>query len=125
MLRTHIEQYGTASDGRLFRASQGGRVRSPEYTDMWREARKKALSSEEVETPLASVPFSLRYAGVSLWIKAGVAPVEVARRAGHSVAVLWKFYAKTLRGQEQKSNQLMEDALDDTDLGQSGSHFGR
>lgn len=39
----------------------------------------------------------LRQAGVSLWIKAGVHPVEVASHAGHSVAVLFRFYAKFLR----------------------------
>ncbi|SEO65511.1 hypothetical protein SAMN05216267_103477 [Actinacidiphila rubida] len=30
------------------------------------------LSADEVETPLAEVPYSLWQAGVSLWIKAGV-----------------------------------------------------
>ncbi|MGW1789225.1 hypothetical protein ACWCO0_01085 [Streptomyces tubercidicus] len=59
----------------------------------------------------APVPYSLRHAGVSLWIKAGVDPVEVARRAGHSIAVLGKFYAKILRGQEHRANQLIDHAL--------------
>ncbi|WP_328688959.1 hypothetical protein OG879_19905 [Streptomyces caniferus] len=71
----------------------------------------EALSDEDTESPLAEVPYSLRHAGVSLWIKAGVDPVEVARRAGHSIAVLWKFYAKILRGQEHRANQLIDDAL--------------
>ncbi|WP_248001232.1 integrase [Streptomyces sp. RPA4-5] len=48
---------------------------------------------------------------MSLWIKAGVDPVEVVRRAGHSIAVLWKFYATLLRGQEHRANQLIDDAL--------------
>ncbi|MFE2226218.1 hypothetical protein [Streptomyces kronopolitis] len=43
--------------------------------------------------------------------RAGVDLVEVARRAGHSIAVLWKFYAKILRGQEHRANQLIDDAL--------------
>ncbi|GGQ12257.1 tyrosine-type recombinase/integrase [Streptomyces roseolilacinus] len=111
ILRAHVEQFGTAPDGRLFRAVQGGRVRSTEYTEVWQEARGKALAPEEVDTPLAEKPYSLRHAGVSLWIKAGVDPVEVARRAGHSPAVLWKFYAKILRGQQQASNQLIDNAL--------------
>ncbi|MFI2260295.1 hypothetical protein OHU45_37930 [Streptomyces tubercidicus] len=78
---------------------------------MWQKAREKALSAEDAASPLAEVPYSLRHAGVSLWIKAGVDPVEVARRAGHSIAVLWKFYAKILRGQEHRANQLIDDAL--------------
>ncbi|WP_399088191.1 tyrosine-type recombinase/integrase [Streptomyces sp. BBFR2] len=116
MLQSHVTQHGIAPDGRLFQAALGGRVRSTEYSNVWQEAREKALLPEELETPLANVPYSLRHAGVSLWIKAGVDPVEVSRRAGHSVAVLWKFYAKILRGQEQTTNQLIDTALGDSDL---------
>lgn len=112
MIRHHIATQGVAPDGRLFRAVRGGRVRSTEYTEIWQEARRKVLSEEEVKTPLADVPYSLRHAGISLWIKAGVDPVEVARRAGHSIAVLWRFYAKILRGQQHKANELIDTALD-------------
>ncbi|MDT0545591.1 tyrosine-type recombinase/integrase [Streptomyces lonegramiae] len=113
MLREHIERYGTAPDGRLFRAAQGGRVRSTEYCDLWDKARTAVLSEEEAATPLAEVPYSLRHAGVSLWIKSGVDPVEVARRAGHSIAVLFRFYAKILRGDQSRSNQLIAQGLND------------
>jgi hypothetical protein len=68
---------------------------------------------DEVETPLAEVPYSFRQAGVSLWIKAGVDPVEVARPAGHSVAVLFRFYAKILRGVQDHANELIGKALAD------------
>ncbi|MEV0141971.1 tyrosine-type recombinase/integrase [Streptomyces globisporus] len=114
LLRVHLEEHGTAPDGLLFRAVRGGRVRSTEYTAIWQAARVKALSPEEAATPLAEVPYSLRHAGVSLWIKAGVDPVEVARRAGHSPAVLWKFYAKILRGHQDASNRMIDAALDAT-----------
>lgn len=113
LLREHKKKHGTAPDGRLFRAAGGGRVRSTEYTEIWQSAREKALSAEERETPLAAVPYSLRHAGVSLWIKAGVDPVEVARRAGHSPAVLWRFYAKILRGVQHHANELISQALAD------------
>ncbi|WP_335971635.1 hypothetical protein [Streptomyces sp. CA2R106] len=111
MLREHIRVHGIAPDGRLFRAAGGGRVRSTEYTELWQGAREKVLSTDEVETPLAEVPYTLRQAGVSLWIKAGVDPVEVARRAGHSVAVLFRFYAKILRGVQRHANELISKAL--------------
>lgn len=62
--------------------------------------------------PKADVPYSLRHACVSLWIKAGVDPVEVARRAGHSIAVLWRFCSKILRGQQHKANELIDVAPD-------------
>jgi hypothetical protein len=56
-------------------------------------------------------PISLRHAGVSLWINSGVDPVEVVRRAGHSVAVLLRFYAKILRGQQLLANDLIDKRL--------------
>ncbi|MFE2599971.1 tyrosine-type recombinase/integrase [Streptomyces sp. NPDC059396] len=113
LLRHHLATHGTAPDGRLFTAARGGRVRSTEYTEMWQKARRKTLAAEDVETPLAEVPYSLRHAGISLWIKAGVDPVEVARRAGHSLAVLWRFYAKLLRGQQNHANDLIAAALNE------------
>ncbi|MFE0651643.1 tyrosine-type recombinase/integrase [Streptomyces sp. NPDC059534] len=111
MLRDHRERYGTADDGRLFRAAEGGRVRSTEYCALWDSARPKALSAKETKTPLADVPYSLRHAGVSLWINSGVDPVEVAQRAGHSLTVLFRFYAKILKGQQSRANALIEKGL--------------
>ncbi|MFJ3934068.1 tyrosine-type recombinase/integrase [Streptomyces sp. NPDC090029] len=111
MLREHRERYGVADDGRLFRAVEGGRITSTEYCALWDAARLKALSAKEAKTPLADVPYSLRHAGVSLWINSGVDPVEVARRAGHSLTVLFRFYAKILRGQQDKANALIEQGL--------------
>ncbi|MFI6336213.1 tyrosine-type recombinase/integrase [Streptomyces sp. NPDC050535] len=113
MLRDHIAAYGTAPDGRLFRAVRGSRVRSTEYCDLWSAARVKALSEHEVASRLADVPYSLRHAGVSLWIKSGVDPAEVAARAGHSIAVLYRFYAKILKGDQGRSNQLIARGLAD------------
>ena len=115
MLREHLKKYGTAQDGRLFRAVRGGRVRSTEYTKMWDAARQKALTAEEADSPLAAVPYSLRHAGISFWLKAGVDKVEVARRAGHSLAVLYRFYAKVLRGMQESANALIDKALAESD----------
>ncbi|MGJ7878333.1 tyrosine-type recombinase/integrase [Streptomyces rochei] len=112
LLRQHIERYGTADDGRLFRASRGGRVPSTEYCDIWERARKVVLSAREVRTGLAAVPYSLRHAGVSLWIKSGVDPAEVAARAGHSITVLYRFYAKILKGGSEHANRLIERGLE-------------
>lgn len=115
MVREHIKTHGVAPDGRLFWAVHGGRVRSTEYCDLWEAAREKVLTPEELKTPLAKVPYSLRHAGISLWLKAGVEPAEVARRAGHSIAVLYHFYAKIINGVQQKANQLIDRALNSAD----------
>ncbi|WP_302185606.1 integrase [Streptomyces buecherae] len=34
-----------------------------------------------------------------------------ARRAGHGIAVLFRFYAKVLRGDQSRSNQLIAKGL--------------
>jgi hypothetical protein len=49
-----------------------------------------------------------------LWLNAGVPATEVARRAGHSVAVLLKVYAHCIDGQAGTVNKHITDALDGT-----------
>jgi integrase len=111
LLRDHIEKFGIGADGRVFRASEGGHLLSKEYSEVWKRAREQALTPRQVGTPFAEVPYSLRHAGVSLWLASGVDPVEVARRAGHSVAVLYRFYAKVLDGKRDQANEKIERAL--------------
>jgi hypothetical protein len=48
---------------------------------------------------------------VSLWLNSGVPATEVARRAGHGVAVLLKIYAHCIDGQAAAANQRITDAL--------------
>jgi hypothetical protein len=62
---------------------------------------------------MAAGPSDLRHAAVSLRFDAGVPATEVAERAGHSVDVLLKVYAKCIDGQRDVINRRMEDALDD------------
>ena len=44
-----------------------------------------------------------------------VSPAEVARRVGHSIAVLFRFYAKAIRRNQNHTNQQIERALDQTE----------
>ncbi|AYG84660.1 hypothetical protein DWB77_06874 [Streptomyces hundungensis] len=46
----------------------------------------------------ATRPCDLRRAGISFWLYSGVDPAECARRAGQSIEVLFRFYAKFLDG---------------------------
>jgi hypothetical protein len=48
---------------------------------------------------------------VSLWLNSGVPATEVARRAGHGVAVLLKIYALCIDGQADAANKRITDAL--------------
>jgi hypothetical protein len=83
-----------------------------------------ALTPDEVASPLARRPYDLRCAGVSFWLFSGVDPMEVARRAGHSVAVLLRVYAKVLAQAQDRANRQIEAGLREWD-GDSASPGGR
>ncbi|WP_020556723.1 tyrosine-type recombinase/integrase [Embleya scabrispora] len=115
MLRAHIEEFGTAPDGRLFPSERGGVLASSSYSRVWKEARRIALTDEQVTSPLAARPYDLRHACASLWLNAGVPATEVAERLGHSVDVLLKIYAKCIDGQRDLINKRISDGLGDDD----------
>ncbi|MCO5974645.1 tyrosine-type recombinase/integrase [Actinoallomurus soli] len=111
ILREHLEEFGAAEDGRLFRTSTGGTVSASIVWRVCQDARTIGLSPEQVVTPLADRPYDLRHACATLLLNAGVPPKEVARRLGHSVEVLWKVYAGCLDGDEERINRMIEKAL--------------
>lgn len=111
ILLWHLGEFGTASDGRLFRQPRGGVVGSSTYTQVWQAARALALAPEQVASPLAGRPYDLRHAAVSLWLNAGVPPTTIANRAGHSVDVLLRVYANCIDGDEEIANQRISAAL--------------
>ncbi|MFI6176399.1 tyrosine-type recombinase/integrase [Nonomuraea sp. NPDC051191] len=112
MLRVHVATYGTAKDGRIFSTGTGGTYSSSAHSYVWQEARKLALTPEQAASSLAARPYDLRHAAVSLWLNAGVPAPEVAKRAGHSVDVLLRVYAKCLDGQQEQINSKINNALD-------------
>ena len=98
LLRAHLQRYGTGPDGRLFRTSRDGGIQESAYGAIWQAARTAAFTGAQQSSPLARRAYDLRHAAVlSLWLNAGVPATEVARRAGHSVAVLLKVYAQLHR----------------------------
>jgi integrase len=111
ILRQHIDTFGVAQDGRIFASDRGHVVASTAISDVWAEARTLALTPEQVASPLAGRPYDLRHAAVSLWLNAGVPATEVAERAGHSVEVLLRVYAKCLDDGEGIANKRIDAAL--------------
>jgi integrase len=114
LLFAHLKRYGTTPDGRAFQTARGGILQDSGYNEVWTQARSKALTPAQYRSPLARRPYDLRHAAVSLWLNSGVPATEVARRAGHGVAVLLKIYAHCIDGQADAANQRIADALDST-----------
>jgi integrase len=111
LLRAHIKRYGTTPDGRIFQTTRGGILQDSAYGEVWTEARNQGLTPAQCRSPLGRRPYDLRHAAVSLWLNSGVPATEVARRAGHGVAVLLKVYAHCIDGQADAANQRITDAL--------------
>jgi integrase len=110
-LKRHMAEFGTTSDGRLFRGPHGGMMTNKAYTDVWEQARRLALTAAEVASPLAARPYDLRHTAVSTWLAAGVDSGQVAAWAGHSVAVLHRVYAHVLTGREDIARQRIDAIL--------------
>jgi integrase len=114
IVREHIARFGVAPDGRLFRSPAGGLVGSPTYARVWDLARRLAFTPAQVASPLAGRPYDLRHTAVSTWLNAGVPAAEVAERAGHSVEVLTKVYAKCMDGQRDAMSDRIAAVLNDS-----------
>ncbi|MEV6986862.1 tyrosine-type recombinase/integrase [Sphaerisporangium sp. NPDC051017] len=112
ILREHIQEFGVAGDGRLFATSKGGLYTNSAISRVWKSVRKQAFTPEQVASSLAATPYDLRHAAVSLWLASGVATAEVAKRAGHSVEVLQRVYAKVIDGQRELANAKISSALE-------------
>ena len=114
ILRQHIDTFGVALDGRIFSSDRGRPVASTAISDVWAEARTLALMPAQVVSPLGGRPYDLRHAAVSLWLNAGVPATHVAERAGHSVEVLLRVYAKCVDGGDKVANMRIDAALQDS-----------
>lgn len=79
-------------------------VQESGYGEVWSRARAEALSPTELESCLAKRPYDLHHAAVSTWLSSGVEPQLVAERAGHSVGVLFRVYAKFLKGGDEAAD---------------------
>jgi integrase len=113
LLTSHIAEYRIGPSDRLFTGARGGDLSDSVYDRAWKKARARAFPDDLVETPLARRPYDLRHAAVSLWLNGGVPATEVARRVGHSVAVLLAVYASCIDGQEEVVNDRIASALEE------------
>ena len=126
LLNQHIREYKIGPSDRLFVGARGGDLSDSVYDRTWKRARALAFPEDLVRSPLARRPYDLRHAAVSLWLNGGVPATEVARRVGHSVAVLLSVYANCIDGQEELVNDRIAAALKQGRSGGSswGGHHG-
>ncbi|MFC4506241.1 MULTISPECIES: hypothetical protein [Streptomyces] len=115
MLRAHVKGFDVAPDGRLFRNQAGNYVDAAAYGITWARARAReyALTRTDQTSRLAKRPYDVRHAGISFWLYSGVDPAECARRAGQSIEVLFRHYAKFLDGLRGQANRLIEQSMNE------------
>jgi integrase len=112
ILRRHLDEFGTGAGGIVFHTERRRPVGKSMYAKVWREARQLALTPTQAASPLAGVPYDLRHAALSLWLNSGMDPTDVADRAGDSVEVLFRWYAKCIDGRRELNNRLISMALE-------------
>ncbi|GHB28098.1 hypothetical protein GCM10010377_17790 [Streptomyces viridiviolaceus] len=109
LLRAHIDRFGVAPDGRLFRNQKGNYVDAAAYDATW--ARATGVRSDPHETRLWAGQATLRSPArrdlVLALLRCGAG---CARRAGQSIEVLFRHYAKFLDGVREQANRLIERA---------------
>jgi integrase len=111
LLRLHIDTFGVAPDGRLFRSENGNPLQPSTWWQVWQKVRALGLTPALVATPLLRRPYDLRHSGVTWRLNSGVPPAEVAAWAGHSVEMLMRVYAKCMSGLEDVWISRMDQAL--------------
>ncbi|MFD4998068.1 tyrosine-type recombinase/integrase [Streptomyces buecherae] len=111
MLRAHMQEFGTAADGRLFQNERGGLVGTSSYWRVWQEARAYAFPPHKFDSPLARKPYDGRATGITDWLRSGLPVAEVARRAGTSPEVIDRHYAGVIDNSEQEDNRKIEKTM--------------
>lgn len=111
ILKAHLDAFGTAADGRIFRGTRGGPLSESVYGPVWQRARGTALSADEAGSQMARRPYDLRHACVTTWLNATGDPAQVAAWAGHSVNVLLRVYVRCIAGRDELAKKRIELAL--------------
>jgi len=111
LLREHIDLFGTATDGRLFRSENGNHIHPSTWWRVWHAVRDASLRPEDLAGPLLRRPYDLRHSGVTWRLNSGVPATEVAAWAGHSVEVLTRVYARCVFGLEDVWIRRMDGGL--------------
>ncbi|MEU2868620.1 site-specific integrase [Streptomyces olivoreticuli] len=116
MLRAHLEEFGTAPDGRVFHNERGGLLGSSSYWRVWQEARPYAFPPPKMHI-LATKPYEGRATCITDWLRSDLPVAEVARRAGNSPEVIHRRYAGIVDDSEDENNKKIEKTMGWSDEG--------
>ena len=109
ILRGHVNQNNLKDNDLLFTAARGGTLASSSIHRYWDQALEVVFPQGD---PLRDTSVAwLRHTNGSILLEAGVNPVEVARRLGHSPDVLLRIYAGVMRGFEEQANARVDSLL--------------
>ena len=111
LLRAHIQTFGVAPAGRLFRSERGNPLQPSTWWQVWQKVRAVSLTPEQLASPLMKRPYDLRHSGVTWRLNSGVPATEVAAWAGHSTEMLMRVYARCVAGLEDVWIGRMDEAL--------------
>ncbi|HEX9123029.1 MAG TPA: site-specific integrase [Actinomycetota bacterium] len=101
-LAEHLYRFPPAADGLIFTAPEGGPIRRPHFGRIWRRATAAAgLDGFQVR--------NLRHTGATWALQAGVNPVLVAFRLGHtSTRMIEAHYAHLLESMDREIADRLE-----------------
>ncbi|MDQ6697794.1 MAG: tyrosine-type recombinase/integrase, partial [Actinomycetota bacterium] len=108
-LREHLERFESV-ENRVFSNARYGAVTPTNYGPAWTKARSELWPKEHFLA--RTTVYDLRHAAATMMLRARVPPAEVALRLGHSVDVLMRVYAGVFNDERDRSNRLIEEALD-------------
>jgi integrase len=96
-LRSHCRAH---EDDLVFPASGGGYWSRSDFNNwrnrVWKPVVRRLAKADGLERLARARPYDCRASFVSLHLRAGVSPLEVARWAGHSPAIMFKHYAAVI-----------------------------
>lgn len=97
----------------LFSGERGGELAGVVFRRAWEKARYKALTREQVASPLGKRVYDLRHTCLTTWLNSGVPAAQVAAWAGNSVPVLLSIYVNCISGNGDDLKKRIQDALPD------------
>lgn len=99
-----------SADALVVATRHGTPVNTSNVGKAWREARAQWVVTQHPAPSalLLRTPYTLRHCAATLWLQAGLPPIVVAARLGHSVQVLLDTYAAVMPHHDEDLNVAVD-----------------